>query len=130
MLILFPVLEHDVHGRKNAFVTLKSTDTVGIGHAVANLTGSGFGSDGDLNSEDGRRFFGLQGLVRVELGEGEDGAAALRGQGGDEVLGISQLFPEDGVALVVVEVASGEDEGLAEAVDLVRRSSSTSAPLN
>jgi len=117
LLVLLPVLEHDVHGRQDALVALEAADAVGIGDAVADLARGRLGPRRDLDGEDGGRFLGLGGL---EFVQGEDGSAGLGRQGGEEVLGILELLPEDVVALEVAEVLDGEDGGLAEAVDLVR----------
>ena len=125
LLVLLPVLEHDVHGRQDALVALEAADAVGIGDAVAHLARRRLGPGGDLDGEDGGRLLGLGGL---ELVEREDRSAALGRQGREEVLRILELLSEDVVALEVVQVLDGEDGGLAEAVDLVGGLGLASAP--
>ena len=47
-----------------------------------------------------------------------------------EILGVFQLFSKDRITLEVIEVAGRVDKGLAESVDLVGGSGSTSSPLD
>ena len=88
LLVLLPVLEHDVHGRQDALVALEAADAVRIGDAVAHLARRRLGPGGDLDGEDGGRLLGLGGL---ELVQREDRSAALGRQGREEVLRVLEL---------------------------------------